>query len=441
VNSRSAAVMTGLMLVVVMGACAPLATPTPAIPEPSATLKPTATLQPTATEAMPEPTMTPELTMTPVQPAAVLTPTPAAKTYSDHVLGVVLQYPAGWDPQLGYERKYAGLDGFFQLSAIAGAGASIDEVADNDAHHKLRPYGSEPTIEKLQVEGREARLILPSADQPGAMKGQAGLIVDLPQPIEISGQKYDYLILWADKEHIRAMAQTLKLQQPVAQATPKSSPAATSTVVPAATCAVQAGQHPCSSNVQLVDESGVLHGSGERGTNPMVLTLQGLPKILAQRRDFPFIVVSPQCPPEQWWWSRTHVLSALLEKIESRYSVDSKRIYVTGLSMGGYGTWALAYRYPQRFAAIVPIAGGYYDGTDTLPKDICVLKDVPTWAFHGAMDDVVLPSESERVVSVLKACGSAVRFTLYPEAGHVESWELAYDDPELYEWLLQHALE
>lgn len=408
--------------------------------------------------------------MTPAQPTAVPTPTRASETYSDPVFGVVLQYPAGWRPQSGYERKYAGLDGFFQLSAIASAGSSIDEVADNDAHHKLQPYGSEPMIEKLQVKGREARLILPSADQPAAMKGQAGLIVDLPQPIEISGQKYDYLILWADKEHIREIAQTLELQKPVAQATPTSSPAATSTVVPAATCAVQAGQHPCSSNVQLVDESGVgqtevvhyllylpedygaapqqewplilfLHGSEERGTNPMVLTLQGLPKILAQRPDFPFIVVSPQCPPEQWWRSRTHILSALLEKIESRYSVDSKRIYVTGLSMGGYGTWALAHRYPQRFAAIAPVAGGYYDGTAALPEDICVLKDVPTWAFHGAMDNVVLPSESERMVNALKACGSAVRFTLYPEAGHVESWELAYDDPELYEWLLQHALE
>jgi predicted peptidase len=183
-----------------------------------------------------------------------------------------------------------------------------------------------------------------------------------------------------------------------------------------------------------------LHGSGERGSNPRVLTKQGLPKLLERGDDFPFLIVSPQCPLEKWWWPRTRVLSAFLDHIESAYAVDTERIYATGLSMGGFGTWALAYRYPDRLAAIAPVAGGYYDGTPALPEDICVLKDLPIWAFHGAKDTTVKPSESERVVEALRACGSDVRFTLYPEAGHAESWELAYADPEVYSWLLQHSL-
>ncbi len=184
-----------------------------------------------------------------------------------------------------------------------------------------------------------------------------------------------------------------------------------------------------------------LHGSEERGSNPRALTKQGLPKLLEQGDGFPFLLVSPQCPLGQWWWPRTHILSAFVDQIESTYAVDTTRVYVTGLSMGGFGTWALAYRYPNRFAAIAPIAGGYYDGTAALPDDICVLAGLPTWAFHGARDTAVLPAESERVVEALRACGGEVRFTLYPEAGHTESWELAYSDPELYAWLLRHSVD
>jgi hypothetical protein len=194
------------VLLVAMAAC----TPPPPQPTASPTAAPTATRTAVPTGIPSTPTATPPRPTA----TAALTPSIAWTTYSDATLGVTLRYPADWQPVPGYDRKHAGLGGFFQLSAISGAGATIDQVAEDDAYHKLQPYGSEPTIEPLRLQAREARLILPSADQPPAMKGQAGLIVHLPQPIEMSGHKYDYLILWSDEEHIREIAQTIVLQTP-----------------------------------------------------------------------------------------------------------------------------------------------------------------------------------------------------------------------------------
>ncbi len=454
-----------MLLVACSAPVSPTTTPEPA-PGPTST-----EIEPTATGALPTATAT----SAPTMPSP--TPSSSAQTYRDVVWGVHLQYPQGWEPQAGYDAKYAGPDGFFQLSAIDGSGWTLDEVAESDAHHKLQPYGTEPTIERVEVDGLEARLILPSADQPEVMKGQAGLILDLPWQIEISGEKYDYLVLWADQQHIRAIAATMHLVKPASGAVPTATaevPPPSPTAAPAPTalppCSPLLQQQACWITVQVVDASGApaavavgflvylpegydqtnqqswplilfLHGSEERGSDPRSLARQGLPKVLEQRSDLPFIVVSPQCREGQWWWPQTHILSAFVDKIEAEYAVDSKRIYVTGLSMGGYGAWALAYKYPERFAAVAPIAGGHYDGTNLLPADICRLRDVPIWAFHGAKDALVLPDESERVVNALKACGGDVRFTLYPEAAHTQSWELAYDDPELYQWLLEHQLQ
>jgi hypothetical protein len=149
----------------------------------------------------------------------VSTPGITWQTLVERVFGVTLQHPIGWQPQTGYERRYAGPDGFLQLGALSGAGRTIDEVADNEAHHKLQPYGSEPRIEPLLVQDRKARFILPSADQPKEMAGQAALIVDLARPIQIAAQSYRFLILWADVDHIRDIASTLKLSTPIAQET------------------------------------------------------------------------------------------------------------------------------------------------------------------------------------------------------------------------------
>jgi predicted peptidase len=298
------------------------------------------------------------------------------------------------------------------------------------------------------------------------MVGHAGLIVELPWQIERSGDTYGYLVLWADQDHIRDLAQTLKLVGPATPPTPTPAPSPT----PLPPCTKLLAQQVCWTTVAVTAANGTpetlpvgylvylppgygqethkkwplvlfLHGSEERGSDPRALTKQGLPKLVEQGERFPFIIVSPQCPLGQWWWPRTHILRAFLDQVESAYAVDATRVYVTGLSMGGFGTWVLGYQYPHRFAAIAPIAGGYYDGTTALPDDICVLTDLPTWAFHGAKDTAVLPSESERVVEAVRACGGEVRFTLYPEAGHVQSWELAYTDPELFAWLLQHSVD
>jgi predicted peptidase len=151
-----------------------------------------------------------------------------------------------------------------------------------------------------------------------------------------------------------------------------------------------------------------------------------------EQADFPFITVSPQCPYDFCWLMEAHTLNALLDEVAARYAVDADRIYLTGLSMGGYGAWHLGSQYPERFAAVVPIAGG------GVPQDVCTLKDVPVWAFHGELDDVVPVSESEEMVDALKACGGDVRFTLYPGVYH-DSWTQTYSNPELYEWLLTHT--
>jgi predicted peptidase len=176
-----------------------------------------------------------------------------------------------------------------------------------------------------------------------------------------------------------------------------------------------------------------LHGLGETGDDLEMLKMHGIPKVVEEWDDFPFITVSPQCPYRSCWMSEADTLNALLDDVVETYAVDAERVYLTGLSMGGYGTWHLATQYPDRFAAVVPIAGG---GD---PDQVCALKDVPIWAFHGAKDDVVYPEESKKMVNALEACGGNVQFTLYPDAYH-NSWTQTYENPELYQWLLKHSL-
>ena len=170
-----------------------------------------------------------------------------------------------------------------------------------------------------------------------------------------------------------------------------------------------------------------LHGAGERGDDLELVKVHGPPKMIAQGKDFPFVVVSPQCPKDEWW--AMDALHDLLNEIVETYRIDTARIYVTGLSMGGYATWGLACTYPERFAAVVPICGG---GD---PEKAPLMKEVPTWVFHGAKDEAVPLQQSQAMVDALKAAGSDVRFTVYPEGGHVEAWQNAYSDPALWEWL------
>lgn len=173
-----------------------------------------------------------------------------------------------------------------------------------------------------------------------------------------------------------------------------------------------------------------LHGSGERGDDLSRVKAHGPPSFLDDTTSFPFVVISPQCPPDQWW--DTRALLNILDEVEAELPIDKNRVYVTGLSMGGLGTWALLKEAPDRFAAAAPVCGG---GN---PLAVCRFRDVPVWAFHGAKDDVVLPEESERMVNGLKEIGANVKFTLYPDANH-NSWTVTYDNPELYSWLLSHS--
>ncbi|MCP4257791.1 MAG: prolyl oligopeptidase family serine peptidase [Planctomycetes bacterium] len=175
-----------------------------------------------------------------------------------------------------------------------------------------------------------------------------------------------------------------------------------------------------------------LHGAGERGSDLKKVKVHGPPKIVENRKDFPFILVSPQCPKDDWWTEKVDVLINLVDDISARYKVDKKRIYLTGLSMGGYGTWALASAYPERFAAIAPICGG---GSRIMSLR---LKDIPIWVFHGAKDKVVPIDESEQMVNAIRNRGGDVKFTIYPDAGH-DSWTESYDNQELYDWFLEHS--
>lgn len=181
-----------------------------------------------------------------------------------------------------------------------------------------------------------------------------------------------------------------------------------------------------------------LHGAGERGTNLSKVAVHGPPKLVKSNPSFPFILVSPQCPAGQIW--SDEALLALLDEVIAKHNVDAKRVYLTGLSMGGYGSWSLGLRNPRRFAAIAPICGG----GDTIPVllaspgNASALKRLPVWAFHGAKDDVVSLSESERMIDALKRAGNEnTKLTVYPDAGH-DSWTETYKNQELFDWLLKH---
>ncbi len=181
-----------------------------------------------------------------------------------------------------------------------------------------------------------------------------------------------------------------------------------------------------------------LHGAGERGTDIWKVAVHGPPKHVATHPDFPFIVVSPQCPDGQIWSKDT--LLALLDEVTEKYAVDKSRIYLTGLSMGGYGTWDLGLTYPERFAAMAPICGGGELITLLLSngQKSGALKSLGIWAFHGAKDPVVPLHESQRMIDFVKKAGvSEAKLTVYPEAMH-DAWTETYSNPELYDWFLKH---
>lgn len=171
-----------------------------------------------------------------------------------------------------------------------------------------------------------------------------------------------------------------------------------------------------------------LHGRNNQEPDPAQLATFGPAKFVRTHKDFPFIVVMPACPGGKGGW-RTLPLDDLLKEVVAKYPIDPDRIYLTGASMGGYGSWRLASEYPKRFAAVVPVCGS---GD---PLDAGRLKDVPIWVFHGDADMVVSIEHSYKMVEALRKVKGRVRFTAYPDVGH-NSWTPTYANDELYKWML-----
>ena len=190
-----------------------------------------------------------------------------------------------------------------------------------------------------------------------------------------------------------------------------------------------------------------LHGMGQRGSNLDQVLAHGPPKLIAKGKHFPFIMIAPQCPNDShkgrrnaksFWWHPEgpidKVKSILNFETQRLGNVDPNRIYITGLSMGGFGTYQIVSRYPDYFAAAAPICGhgNRIENKEALQK---AFAKIPVWAFHGDRDNVVRLAEQQRTIKLLKEGGADIKFTIYPGVGH-DSWTRTYNDPALYEWLL-----
>jgi predicted peptidase len=171
-----------------------------------------------------------------------------------------------------------------------------------------------------------------------------------------------------------------------------------------------------------------LHGAGERGNDLRLVKRHGPPMIVEDAPDFPFVLVSPQCPAGQHWDPRR--LMALVDDVVASHRIDRRRIVLTGASLGAFGTWATAAAYSERFAALVPVCGW---GNPALAQR---LRNVPVWMFHGEEDRVVPISGSLEMLDAVLSAGGDSKFTSYPGIGH-DAWTEAYATPELYAWLLE----
>lgn len=172
-----------------------------------------------------------------------------------------------------------------------------------------------------------------------------------------------------------------------------------------------------------------LHGAGEvkgeSGSQPVQVGIG--PYIRQHEKTFPFLVVIPQAEVHGWAANKELALG-ILDRTLNDYNTDRERVYLTGLSMGGSGTWNFAASEPDRWAAIVPICGR------TNPDKADQIKQIPCWVFHGAADPAIPVSESREMVAALIAAGSKPRYTEYPKAEH-NCWDRAYRTPELWNWL------
>ena len=172
-----------------------------------------------------------------------------------------------------------------------------------------------------------------------------------------------------------------------------------------------------------------LHGMGERGDDLNLVRKNGPLRQIEDGIKLPFIIVAPQCPADSWWDADN--LATLLGHIKGEFRVDGDRVYLTGVSMGGSGTWALANACPERFAAIAPVCAFF------TPGDPRRLKELPIWCFHGAMDEVVPVNDSLRMVTWIREHGGNAKCTIYPDIAH-NCWREVYSNSGLYQWFLEN---
>lgn len=200
-----------------------------------------------------------------------------------------------------------------------------------------------------------------------------------------------------------------------------------------------------------------LHGAGERGEDGIIQTEVGIGTAIRRYADrFPSIVVFPQCRKNFWWTHPEMQAQAVkaLDQTIKEFNGDTQRVYLTGISMGGYGTWSLAAKYPEKFAALAPICGGIRlperarsiagnppedPSADPYSATAQKIAKLPIWVFHGAADKVVPVSESRKMVEALKMAGGNVKYSEYEGVGH-NSWDKAYAEPEFMPWLLSQRL-
>jgi len=178
-----------------------------------------------------------------------------------------------------------------------------------------------------------------------------------------------------------------------------------------------------------------LHGGSSRGTDTIKLYCCGIPDQIWRKREFPFIIVAPQCPINQRW-STDNWFENFYKEITTKYRVDTNKVYLTGVSLGGSGTWYLAIKYPEKFAAIAPMSG-FTRHMDYIVKNTEKLIDIPIWAFHGKIDKVVEFEDTEWIINKLEGENKDLKFTAEPEVGHWIDW-LVYPNQELYDWFLKY---
>ncbi|WP_415060926.1 prolyl oligopeptidase family serine peptidase [Flavobacterium sp.] len=172
-----------------------------------------------------------------------------------------------------------------------------------------------------------------------------------------------------------------------------------------------------------------LHGSGEKGTDLEKVKVHGPLKYL-QTNELDAYVLAPQCPENAYWESES--LHQLIQKIMKENPIDNSRIYLTGLSMGAWGAWNLAFAHPETFAALIPICGF----VDRVPMiENCKIAHIPTRIYHGLLDDVVDVEYSITIYKKLKNCSKDIQLTIFDDANH-DSWTRVYADVNLYKWML-----